>query len=124
MIYQIGMLCKHFKGKSLEDKNIYKIIKLGVEGKDINSKEITYTGDAELNSASNLVVYANIFQNNKLFAREYEDISAELTLEKQKEFAQKIKVQPLTDDEIAVVNLSKYVELKQKHIKKESLSKS
>ena len=114
MIYQIGMLCKHFKGKSLEDKNIYKIIKLGVEGKDINSKEITYTGDAELNSASNLVVYANIFQNNKLFAREYEDISAELNSEKQKEFAQKIKVQPLTDDEIAVVNSSEFASLKRK----------
>ena len=28
MIYQIGMLCKHFKGKGLEDKKIYEITKI------------------------------------------------------------------------------------------------
>lgn len=113
MIYQIGMLCKYFKGKSLEDKNIYKIIKLGVEGKDINSKEITYTGDAELNTASNLVVYANIFQNNKLFAREYEDISSELSPEKQQQYNQVLKVQPLNEEEISIITSPKFIELKE-----------
>ena len=114
MIYQVGMLCKHFKGKSLLEKNIYCIKSLGISGKDIDANKITYSGDYQLETAKNLVVYANVFQNNKLFAREYEDISAELTLEKQKEFAQKIKVQPLTDAEIVVVNSSEFASLKRK----------
>ena len=113
MIYKIGMLCKHFKGKSLEDKNIYRIIKLGVDGKDINTNEITYTGDAELKAASNLVVYANIFQDNKMFAREYEDISSELTPEKQQQFNQIIKVQPLNEEELAIVKSEKFIRTKE-----------
>ena len=113
MIYKIGMLCKHFKGKGLEDKNIYRIIKLGVDGSDINSNEITYTGNGELRTASNLVIYANIFQNNKLFAREYEDISGELSLEKQQQFNQIIKVQPLNDEEIAIVSSPNFIEIKE-----------
>lgn len=112
-MYQVGMLCKHFKGKTLEEKNIYKIIKLGVSGKDISENEITYTGDGVLETAENLVVYANIFQNNKLFAREYEDISSELSQEKQQLFFQKIKVQPLTDEEIAVVKSPQFIKLKE-----------
>ena len=112
MIYKVGMLCKHFKGKTLEEKNIYKIVKLGVLGQDIDESKITYTGDGELKTAKNLVVYANIFQNNKLFAREYEDISGELSSEKQQQFFQKIKVQPLTEEEISLVNDPKFFEIK------------
>ena len=56
MLYQIGMLCKHFKGKTLEEKNIYRVIKLGVSGKDIDTNEITYTGEGMLDAAENLVV--------------------------------------------------------------------
>ena len=113
MIYQIGMFCKHFKGKTLEDKNIYQIINLGVSGKDIDTSRITYTGDGELATAKNLVVYANIFQNNKLFTREYEDISGELSPEKQQQFSQTIKVQPLTEEEIAIVTSPKFIEAKE-----------
>ena len=112
MIYNIGMLCKHFKGKTLVDKNIYQIVALGVSGSDIDQNVITYTGDGELNSAENLVVYANIFQNNKLFVREYEDISSELSSEKQELFGQILKVQPLTDEEITEVQSSKFIEAK------------
>ncbi len=115
MIYEIGMLCKHFKGANLEEKNIYKILALGVDGKDIDEK-ITYTGDGELKKAKNLVVYANIFQNNKLFAREYEDISSELSLEKQQQFSQTIKVQPLTEEETELVNDPKFVEIKREKV--------
>ena len=84
MIYSVGMVCKHFKGEHLLEKNIYRIEKLGVDGKDIDVSLITYTGDGELFTAKNLVVYSNIFQDYKLFAREYEDISGELSLEKKK----------------------------------------
>lgn len=97
------MLCKHFKGDSLLTKNIYRIVGLGFNGKDIDTNTITYTGENDLENASNLVVYVNIFQEGKVFAREYEDISSELNQEKQLEYNQTLKVQPLTKEEIAEV---------------------
>lgn len=109
MIYKIGMLCKHFKGETLLEKNIYKIANLNVEGKNIDDSVITYTGDGELLTAHNLVVYSNIFQDGKLFAREYEDISGELSDEKQKMFNQQLKVQPLTEEEIELINDENFV---------------
>lgn len=83
-IYKEEMLCKHFKWKSLEEKNIYRIIKLGVSGKDIDQRLITYTWDCNLITSTGLVVYANIFQDDKLFTREYSDISYSLSLEKKR----------------------------------------
>ena len=104
MIYKIGMLCKHFKGKTLLEKNIYRIEDIGVYGKDIDESIITYTGNNELCNAKNLIVYSNIFQDNKMFAREYEDISSKLDIDKQLEFNQLLRVQPLTLEEINIVN--------------------
>ena len=109
MIYKAGMLCKHFKGKELLEKNIYRIEKLGVNGTDIDKTLVTYTGDNELETATNLVVYSNIFQDNKLFCREYEDISSELTEEKKLMFHQNLKVQPLTLEEIDLVNSEEFI---------------
>ena len=114
MIYKIGMLCKHFKGENLLEKNIYRIEQIGVEGKDINETLITYTGDGELLTAKNLVVYSNIFQENKLFAREYDDISGELSSEKKEMYNQEIKVQPLTQIEIDMINEDNFVTEKKK----------
>ena len=114
MIYKIGMLCKHFKGENLLEKNIYRIEQIGVEGKDINETLITYTGDGELLTVKNLVVYSNIFQENKLFAREYEDISGELSPEKKEMYNQEIKVQPLTQVEIDMINEDNFVTEKKK----------
>lgn len=117
MIYKVGMLCKHFKGQKLADKNIYKIIALGVDGDSLDTNQVTYTGDGDLVTAKNLVVYANIFQNNKLFAREYEDISSELAPEKQQNFSQTLKVQPLNQQEIAMVSSPDFAKLKARQIK-------
>lgn len=114
MIYKIGMLCKHFKGENLLEKNIYRIEQIGVEGKDINETLITYTGDGELLTAKNLVVYSNIFQENKLFTREYDDISGELSSEKKEMYNQEIKVQPLTQVEIDMINEDNFVTEKKK----------
>lgn len=111
MLYEIGMLCKHFKGHDLLEKNIYRIVELGVNGSDL-SDDITYTGDGELSSASNLVVYANIFQDNKLFAREYEDISSELDDEKKEEYNQLYKVEPLRDEEVRIILSKAFIEAK------------
>lgn len=114
MIYKIGMLCKHFKGENLLEKNIYRIEKLSVKGKDIDESLITYTGDNELSLAKNLVVYSNIFQDNKLFAREYEDISGELSEDKKELYNQQIKVEPLTEKEINEINNTDYIKEKKK----------
>ena len=117
MIYNKDMLCKHFKGKTLLEKNIYQIIDIGVSGKDIDENIITYTGDNELSNAKNLVIYKNIFQENKIFAREYEDISKELSVDKQIEFNQLLRVQPLIDEEINMVNNSEFIKQKLKTVK-------
>ena len=123
MIYKVGMLCKHFKGTDLYEKNIYRIEKLGVKGTDIDESIITYTGDKELLMATNLVVYANIFQDNKLFCREYEDISGELSDEKKEMFNQTIKVQPLTSEEIELVNTKEFIQNKKELVAKKFTKK-
>lgn len=115
MIYKIGAICKHFKGTSLLEKNIYKIINIGVCGMDIDENIITYTGDNNLKTAQNLIVYANIFQENKMFAREYEDISSALSDEKKLVYNQEIKVQPLTQEEINIINTAEFIEKKTKY---------
>lgn len=115
MLYKIGMLCKHFKGVGLENKNIYRIIQLGVDGKDVN-ENIKYTGEAELSTATNLVVYENIFQDNKFFTREYEDLTSELSDENKLMYNQDIRVQPLTEEEIAIVNNPEFIKIKKEQI--------
>ena len=102
-MYKEGMLCKHFKGKDLVEKNIYRIVKLGLSGKDIDTSIASYTGEGILEESSNLVLYQNIFQENKFFVREYEDISQRLSDDKQEEFNQEYRVQPLSDEEINIV---------------------
>lgn len=117
MIYKVGMLCKHFKGKDLFEKKIYRIERLGVYGRDILDSDIAYTGDNTLEGATNLVVYSNIFQDGKMFAREYEDISSELSDEKKKNYNQILKVEPLTDEEITVVESPSFIEEKKVLVK-------
>ena len=87
-----GDLCKHFKGTNLDEKNIYEILEVGVK----------YSGDASDKPIENLVIYENIFQG-KIFARELEDLIAELPLEKQEQYGQRYRVEKLTPEEIAIV---------------------
>ena len=75
MIYKVGMLCKHFKGKNLIDKNIYRIEELNVKGNDVDTNKIAYTGEGNMLDSDNLVIYSNIFQKDKYFVREYEDLA-------------------------------------------------
>lgn len=88
-MFKKGDWCKHFKGKTLEEKNVYEILEVGV----------TYSGDASDKPIQNLVVYKNLFQG-KIFAREIEDLTAELEPEKQELYGQKHRVEKLTADEI------------------------
>lgn len=92
MILKKGDLCKHFKGKNLQEKNIYEVLETGVN----------YSGDASENPINDLVIYKNIRQG-KIFAREMSDLVAELTPEKQQEFGQKHRVDLLTKEEIEFV---------------------
>lgn len=92
MILKKGDLCKHFKGKNLQEKNIYEVLETGVN----------YSGDASENPIKDLVIYKNIRQG-KIFAREMSDLVAELTPEKQQEFGQKHRVNLLTKEEIEIV---------------------
>lgn len=112
MIYRKGMLCKHFKGESLLEKNIYEILKINVNGKDIDENNIIYTGNGNLNDSVNLVIYKNIFQNDKVFAREYNDISSYLTKAEKIKYNQDIKVQPLTEEEINVIYNESFIKEK------------
>lgn len=116
MMYKVGDYCKHFKGHDLYEKNIYQIMRLGVKGSEIDTDSITYSGDNELATAVNLVVYKNIFQD-RLFTREYEDISGELSIDKQVEFDQKYKVQVLTPEEIEIIKSEEFISKKRELVK-------
>ena len=91
-ILKVGDLCKHFKGENLIDKNIYKILAVGVK----------YSGDKVEEKLENLVVYENIFQN-RIFNREYEVLVGEIEKEKQEKFHQKYRVEPLSKEEVEIV---------------------
>lgn len=114
MMFKVGMLCKHFKGKDLLEKNIYRIEKIGVDGKDIDSSKIIYTGDKDLLLSKNLVIYSNIFQEDKLFAREYDDLVSELSDDKKELYNQIFRVEPLNDEEINNIKCHEFVEEKLK----------
>ena len=116
MIYKVGMLCKHFKGKDLIEKNIYRIEKLGVRGIDIDESTVTYTGEKNLKDATNLVVYSNILQEGKLFCREYEDISSELSDDKKAMYNQEIRVQPITSEEESIISEDDFIENKKEYV--------
>lgn len=117
-MYQIGMLCKHFKGNTLQDKNIYRIENLNVDGISILGTDIIYTGDSEdLKNVHNLVIYSNIFQSDKTFAREYTDLAFELPKEKQEQFHQLYRVQPLTEEEINEIQTEAFIQKKKQMYK-------
>ena len=103
MIYKVGMFCKHFKGETLMDKNIYRIEKLHVSGDMIDENFITYSGHGRLKDAEELVVYSNWFENGKLFAREYDDLCSQIDEEKQMLFGQKLRVEPLSEVELSII---------------------
>jgi len=98
MELKVGDLCKHFEGANLLEKNIYEIVAINV----------TYTGDKLKEPIDNLVVYKNIFQENKFFTREYNDLIEELSDEKQKQYGQKYRVQKLTKEEVKIVKSEEF----------------
>lgn len=112
MLLKVGMLCKHFKGKDLIEKNIYRIEEIGVNGKNIDSSKIIYSGDKDLLISKNLVIYSNIFQKDMLFAREYEDLISELSDDKKELYNQTFRLEPLNDEEIKTIKCHEFIEKK------------
>ena len=106
-VFKEGSLAKHFKGKRLIDKNIYRIISFNNKGKDLNSN-IKYTGVKDVNKSNNLVIYQNIF-NKMFFARELDDFYVEIEKEKQEEFGQMHRVEPLNEKEEKRVNSKQFI---------------
>lgn len=104
MEFKVGDLCKHFKGSTLVEKNIYEIIAVNVK----------YTGDNA--SLSNLVVYRALFQDDKYFTREYEDLVTELTEEEKEMYHQDTRVQRLTPEEIELISTPEFIEQKKEYI--------
>lgn len=114
-MYEVGMLCKHFKGTNLLEKNIYQIIETGILGQNLPSG-VVYTGDGDLSSATDLVIYANVFQEDKFFAREYSALTEELPEDKKAESGQSMRVEPLTIEEIILVTSQKFIDDKKAYM--------
>lgn len=108
MNIKVGDLFKHFKGKNLIEKNIYEIIAI----------DVTYTGEGSNKPLDNLVVYKNLFQEDKLFTREYDDLIGELSEEKQKQYGQKHRIEKLTEDEVKTVKSEEFVKEKLEYMER------
>ena len=115
-MYQIGILCKHFKGTNLIEKNIYQIIDINVDPRSIDFSKVTYSGDNNVMNATDLILYANIYQDNKLFVREESDIASKLDEEKQKIYGQVHRVEPLTEEEIRLISTQEFISEKQAYM--------
>lgn len=106
MNIKVGDLCKHFKGNSLIEKNIYEIIAV----------DVIYTGEGANRPLDNLVVYKNIFKEGKIFTREYDDLIGELPKEKQ--YDQKHRIEKLTEDEIKIVKSEQFIKEKLEYMER------
>lgn len=104
-MFQKGDLCKHFKGENLVEKNIYEILEVGVK----------YTGECE-QLEEPLIVYRNIFQEGKVFAREEKDLIAELAIEKQEKFHQIHRVEKLTKEERKQIQTEEFQKAKMEYM--------
>lgn len=107
-----GMLCKHFKGENLVKKNIYQILAVNV----------TYTGDNGID-LSNMVIYKPLFQEGKVFAREYDDLTQELSDEQKEAYQQTYRVEPLTDEEKVLITTDEFIKEKNAYIKEKYATK-
>lgn len=96
MEIKINRLYKHFKGTTLVEKNIYRIL----------ATNVIYSGDNN-RDLSDLVIYQNIF-DGKIFAREVNDLSGTLDSDKQELYNQVHRIEELTEEEIATVESEDY----------------
>lgn len=87
---KVGEYYKHFKGN-----NIYKIIAVNV----------SYTGESAGTELEELVVYQNI-NDKRIFVREYNELTEELSKEKQEKYGKKYRIEKLEEDELKELGLN------------------
>ncbi len=104
MEIKINRLYKHFKGTTLVEKNIYRIL----------ATNVIYSGNND-RDLSDLVIYQNIF-DGKIFAREVSDLTGTLDSDKQDMYKQVHRIEELTDEEIATVKSEDYKVKKLKYL--------
>ena len=105
MELKVGDICKHFKGETLVEKNIYEILAVNVK----------YTG-TKVDDLSGLVVYRALFQEDKFFTREYSDLVEELSDEEKEIYHQYYRVQKLTDEELEFISTVDFIQKKKVYI--------
>lgn len=105
MELKVGDICKHFKGETLVEKNIYEILAVNVK----------YTG-TKVDDLSGLVVYRALFQEDKFFTREYSDLVEELSDEEKDIYHQDYRVQKLTDEELEFISTVDFIQEKKEYI--------
>lgn len=77
---------------------------------------VIYTGENANIPLENLVVYRNIFQKDKFFTREYNDLIKELSEEKQKQYGQVHRIEKLAEEEIKLIKSEEFRNEKLKYI--------
>lgn len=77
---------------------------------------VIYTGENANIPLENLVVYRNIFQKDKFFTREYNDLIEELSEEKQKQYGQVHRIEKLAEEEIKLIKSEEFRNEKLKYI--------
>lgn len=112
MKLEVGMFCKHFKGQNLIEKNIYEILAINV----------SYTGNNNVD-LSNMVIYRPLFQEDKYFAREYDDLVQELSLEEQELYKQTYRIEALTEDELKMIGEESFIREKLAYTKEKYAQK-
>ena len=105
MDLKVGDIVKHFKGETLVEENIYEILAINVK----------YTGDNEIDLSS-LVIYKPLFQSDKYFAREYDDLVYELNDEDKLKYNQDTRIQLLTEKELELIKTNDFIIKKEKYI--------
>lgn len=106
MNLKVGDIVKHFKGETLVEKNIYEILAINIK----------YTGDNDIDLSS-LVVYKPLFQSDKYFAREYDDLVSELNDEEKLKYNQDTRIQLLTEEELEIIKTDDFRIKKEEYIR-------
>lgn len=104
MLLKKGDYVKHFKGENLVEKNIYEIIAVNP----------VYTGEKEC--FPELIIYAPLFQEGKLFVREYDDLVKELSPEQKELHHQQHRIDLLTEDELNLIKTEEFIAKKMAYI--------
>lgn len=104
MYLKKGDIVKHFKGETLVEKNIYEIIAVNPE----------YTGENP--DFAEVIIYTPLFQEGKVFVREYNDLVGELTEEQQNLYHQQHRIDVLSEAELALIKTPEFVQEKMAYL--------